>query len=341
VAFTGLQGSATVSNCNISGALTDNFRVLNNGGQSLNRITFTSTTFGPNSIPNGNDGLILQGTNGTLNVTVHSCSFTSARGDLFQLDLHGTVSSDLAFTANTLSNNHPNIVSGGGGITIGGGGVGDNPTLTYLIDTNTMRDASGSALVIGKGTGTGNFTGTISNNVIGVSGMIDSGSSQGSGIAVLHSGGGTDTVHITGNQVRQYNNSGILLQIGAASLGGSGTLNATVTGNTVAQPGTFASNGVFLNVGTASGDAHQACFTFGGAGALANSITGSGANGATDFRLRERFATSVRLPGYAGANNDNAAVTAFVQANNGGSPTGLVANNVPTGAGYIGGAPCP
>jgi hypothetical protein len=341
VAFTGLQGSVAVSNCNISGALTDNFRVLNNGGQSLNRITFTSTTFGPNSTANGNDGLILQGTNGTLNVTVHSCTFTSARGDLFQLDLHGTVSSDLVFTANTLSNNHPNIVSGGGGITIGGGGAGDNPTLTYLIDTNTMRDASGSALVIGKGTGTGNFTGTISNNVIGVIGVTDSGSSQGSGIAVLHSGGGIDTVHITGNQVRQYNNSGILLQIGAASLGGSGSLNATVTGNTVTQPGTFASNGVFLNVGTASGDAHQACFTFGGAGALANSITGSGANGATDFRLRERFATTVRLPGYAGANNDNAAVTAFIQGNNGGTPTGLVANNVPTGAGYIGGAPCP
>ena len=341
VAFTGLQGSATVSNCNISGGLTDNFRVLNNSGQTLNRITVTATTFGPNSTANGNDGLTLQGTNGTLNVTVTGCFFTSARGDLFQLDIHGTVSSDLVFTGNALSNNHPNIVSGGGGVTIGGGGIGDNPTLTYLIDGNTMQDSLGSALVIGKGTGTGNFTGTISNNTIGVSGLANSGSSQGSGIAVIHSGGGTSTAHITSNHILQYNNNGIQLQIGAASQGGNGTLNATVTGNTVAQPGTFATNGVFLNVGTASGDAHQACFNFGGAGALANSITGSSANGATDFRLRERFLTTVRLPGYAGANNDNAAVTSFVQGNNGGAPTGTVANDVPTGGGYIGGAPCP
>jgi len=341
VAFTGLQGSSTVSNCNISGGLTDNFRVLNNAGQSLNRITFTATTFGPNSTASGNDSLVLQGTNGTLNATVSSCSFTSARGDLFQLDLHGTVSSDLVFTGNVLSNNHPNILSGGGGVTLGGGGVGDNPTFTYFIDTNTMRDSLGPALVIAKGSGTGNFSGTISNNIIGVSGLANSGSAQGSGIFVNSLGGGTNTVHITGNQIRQYNNNGIQLQIGDASQGGNGSLNATVTGNTVAEPGTFASNGVFLNVGTLPGDAHQACFTLGGAGALANSITGSSANGATDFRLRERFATTVRLPGYAGANNNNAAVVTFVQGNNGGTPTGLVANNVPTGGGYVGGAPCP
>ena len=341
VAFTGLMGTAAVSNCSIGGALTDNFRVLNNAGQTLNRLTVTSTTFGPNSTASGNDGLTLQGTNGTLNVTVQNCTFTSARGDLFQLDLHGTVTSDLVFTGNTLSNNHPNIVSGGGGVTIGGGGVGDNPALTYLVDNNTMRDSVGSAIVIGKGTGTGDFNGTISNNTIGVSGVPDSGSTQGSGIAVISVGGGTCTAHILSNQIRQYNSSGILLQIGAASQGGNGTLNATVTGNTVAQPGTFALNGVFLNVGTAPADGHQACVTLGGAGALANSITGSSANGASDFRLRERFATTVRLPGYVGAINDNPAVVSFVQGNNGGTPTGTVANNVPTGSGYIGGAPCP
>jgi len=341
VAFTGLQGSVSVTNCNISGALTDNFRVLNNAGQTLNRITVTATTFGPNSTASGNDGLVLQATNGTLNATVASCFFTSARGDLFQLDLHGTASSDLIFTGNALSNNHPNILSGGGGVTIGGGGVGDSPTLTYLIDGNTMRDALGSALLIAKGTGTGNFSGTVSNNTIGVIGLANSGSAQGSGIFINTVGGGSQTTHITGNQIRQYNNNGIQLQIGDASQGGNGSLNATVTGNTIAQPGTFASNAVFLNVGVLTGDAHQVCFSFGGAGAVANSITGSGANGATDFRLRERFATSVRLPGYAGANNNNAAVVTFVQGNNGGTPTGTVANNVPTGAGYIGGAPCP
>jgi hypothetical protein len=67
-------------------------------------------------------------------------------------------------------------------------------------------------------------------------------------------------------------------------------------------------------------------------------MTGSGPS--ADFRLRQRMATTVKLPGYAGANNDNAAVIAFVQSRNGGTPTGSVSNTVPTGGGFIGGT-CP
>ena len=53
---------------------------------------------------------------------------------------------------------------------------------------------------------------------------------------------------------------------------------------------------------------------------------------------------SVELPGYAGGNSDNAAVQAFLVANNsvGGTPTALAANNVPTGGGFTGtGTTCP
>ena len=78
------------------------------------------------------------------------------------------------------------------------------------------------------------------------------------------------------------------------------------------------------------------------AGALANSITGSGANAGTDFRLRQRQSTTVRLPGYAGANNDNTAVVTFVQGNNGGA-SGLASNTVGSGGGGFvgGGGTCP
>jgi hypothetical protein len=156
-------------------------------------------------------------------------------------------------------------------------------------------------------------------------------------------GGGSSIVGITNNVLAQYNNNAIHIQGGDASAGGNGSINATVTGNTISNPGNLSGlilNGLHLNWGTSSGDAHQACLSIGGAGGLANSLTGSGANGGTDFRLRQRMATTVRLPGYAGANNDNAAVVAFVQGNNGGTPTGSVANSVPTGGGYVGGAAC-
>src|SRR5829696_5536548 len=186
----------------------------------------------------------------------------------------------------------------------------------------------------------------MSGNVIGVTGVANSGSAQGSGISLTSLGGGSHTVAVTNNQIRQYNNQGILLQIGDATFGGNGTLNATVTGNTVAQPGTapIAKNGIHLNAGLITGDNPQVCLDVGGAGALANAITGSGSGGAagTDFRLRQRMLTTVRLPGYAGANNDNAAVTVFEQARNGGTPTGLAQNTVSTGGGgYVGGAACP
>ena len=65
----------------------------------------------------------------------------------------------------------------------------------------------------------------------------------------------------------------------------------------------------------------------------------------TDIRLRQRFNTTIRLPGYAGANSDTTAVNNFVATNN--DPTGptlapTVSSvvNTPPGGGYVGGAAC-
>jgi Bacterial Ig domain len=343
VFFTELTGSASISGSSIAGGVEDNFRLVNSAGV-LDRITFSNSTFGANATATGDDGVFIEARNGaTVNVTVQNSAFTAARGDLFQLSLLNTSSSDLVFTGNTLTNNHPNIANGAGGVTLGSAS-GANPTLTYQVSGNTFRDALGTALAVIKGGGAGSFSGTISNNAIGVSGAANSGSAQGSGVDVTAFGGGTHTVAITGNQIHQYSNFGILLTTGNAALGGHGALNATVTGNTIAQPGagSLPINGVHLNAGTNAGDQHQVCLALGGAGALANSISGSGALGGTDFRLRQRQLTTVRLPGYAGANNDNAAVVAFVQANQAGAPTGAAANTVATGGGgFVGGAACP
>jgi len=335
--FTNLTGSVTVSSSSFQGGVSDNFRVFNVGG-SLNRITFSGDTFGANATATGSDSLTLQGSNGTFNVTVQNSIFTSARGDLFQLNLIGMVASDLVFTGNTLSNNHPNIVSGGGGVTIGGGGPTNNPTFTYLINNNTFRDALGAALAVVKGSGNGTFNGTISNNRVGVAGLANSGSAQGDAISVFTRGSGSHTVHVTGNNLRQYNNVGIDYIIGSHDPSGSASLNATTTGNVVTEPAPFAFAGVWLDAGTNSGDANQICFSFGGSGALANSITGSGF---PDFELDQQFATTVRLPGYAGTNTNTAAVVSFVTANNGGTPSGSASVSVPPGGGFIGGAACP
>ena len=123
----------------------------------------------------------------------------------------------------------------------------------------------------------------------------------------------------------------------------SGSFNAKVTGNTVSNPGTggLPMNGIHLNGGTVPGDTFAICVDIGGAGALANTINGSGANGGTDVRLRQRQSTTVRLPGYGVANNDNTAVQNYLIGRNVASPTALAENTVASGVGgFIGGAPC-
>ena len=202
----GTISSATVSNSTFTGAASDAFHVYNNNGETLNRITITGSTFATNAAA-GNlsgDALGFQATNGTFNATVQSSTFTSARSDLFQLNLLGTVSSDLVFggasaaLGNTLTNNNANIVSGGGGVTIGGGGPANNVTLTYNISHNSISGSHGAVLAVSKGTGTGaSFTGIIDSNVIGTQGVAGSGSTQGEGIAVYHDGAGTSSTTIT------------------------------------------------------------------------------------------------------------------------------------------------
>jgi Bacterial Ig domain len=344
VSFTGLTGAAQIQNSTVSGGFRDNLRVANGSGV-LNRLTISGSTFGANSTTGGGEGVALEASgSAVLNVTVQGSQFTSARGSLLRLNLLGTGQSDLVVNGNGFSNAHPAIIPGAGGVIVesSSGTTG----LTYSITGNTFRDAVGSALAVTEGIGSGTFAGTISGNVIGVAGVPNSGSLQGSGISLSSAGGGSHTVAVTGNQVRQYNNMGVLMQIGDLTLGGNGTLNATITGNVVAQPGTAPTikNGIHLNAGLVTNDNPAVCVDMGGAGALANTLNGSGSGGAagTDFRLRQRMLTTVRLPGYAGANNDNAAVTLFEQLRNGGTPTGLAQNTVSTGGGgFVGGAGCP
>jgi hypothetical protein len=335
VSFDGLTGSASIESSTVSGGASDNVRVVNPAG-TLDRLTIQGTTIGLNHAATGGDGVsIVAGNSAVVKVTVQNSTFLGARTDMFQLSLLNASAGDLVLSGNTMHNAHPAVLSGAGGVLVSTTGAGTTATLTYQITGNSLRGAKGTALAVIKGSGTGSFSGTVSNNFIGATGVAGSGASAGSGIQVETLGGGSHTTAVTNNQVRQYGNYGILAQAGDNTAGGSGSLNATVTGNVVAERfGAFAGNGFHLNAGTVTGDAHQVCLALSG-----NSLTGSGA--VADVRLRQRMLTTVRLPGYAGANNDNLAAQAFVQATNGLTPTVQASNTVSGGGGgYVGGAAC-
>jgi hypothetical protein len=194
------------------------------------------------------------------------------------------------------------------------------------IDGNTIRDGLTNAFTIARSVGgTGTLDVKVNNNTIGVPAVANSGSAEGSGISVTHQGGGTLNLSITNNHVYQYNNYGISVQ-GGAGVATSGTINATITGNTVANPGNNPAignvfQGIHLNNGVTPTDAFTTCWH-----AKSNTANSSGRNGGTDFRTRSRQSGSVRLPGYAGGSTDTAAISSFIANQNDAAPNDPAAN---------------
>jgi hypothetical protein len=372
VYFTGLSGSATIDHSDFSGGATDTFHVFNDGSQTLNRITITNCSFAMTNTT-GSDAIGFQATGGTFNATIQSSTITAARSDLFQLNLLGTVTSDLVFggasaaLGNTLTNSNTNIVSGGGGVTIGGGGSTNNVTFTYNISHNSISGSHGAVLAVSKGTSGvgggftgGSFTGTIDSNTIGTQGVTGSGSTQGEGIAVFHdgtgTGGGTSNTTITNNHV-----SGVVGSRGAIDVfvhnGNLAQMTAVVQGNTIDtldQTNSFA--GMYLQTGSntgAGGDNNKSCLTIGGTtAALKNNIDlGANAGGAlvAGIVVEQEGVSRVGLldtPNYSGAVYSDANVQTFVSnlntVTNGNGALNTFAfhdSSSPSGGGYFGTCP--
>ncbi|HJQ23962.1 MAG TPA: Ig-like domain-containing protein, partial [Blastocatellia bacterium] len=347
-----LLGSATISSSKVNGNAEDDLWVQNNTG-TLNQLTVTGSEFKNTSTSFGNDGIQFQGLSGaTMTIDVSGCTFDHNRGDHFQMTTDAVASGTVMtakFQNNTLTGDSGASVGGqphagtdlGACITINPGGAAQ---FHVKVSGNTITGAVSSAITLDT-SNSSSLEGTVSNNIIGTAGTVDSGSSQGDGINLTAINSSTMTVSVSGNTIKQYSN---LAGINITQSSGSASVQATVTGNTISNPGTFAAQAVFAAAGASTGDSGTMCLDLGGAGALANSFAGAGANGSTDFRIRQRMATTVRLPGYAGGNTDTAAVVAFIQGRNTGSETGAASVNTstssetgaPFGGGFIGGAAC-
>jgi Bacterial Ig domain len=343
--FNELTGSALVSSSYVAGGYQDNLSVENTTG-TLDRLTVSGSTFGPNSATGGSDGIFLEsgvGTTSSLKATVTGSTFTGSRGDHVQVNVAGNSGGDFVFTGNLVSNS---MAGGAGTLAFSGGNAG---TTTMDVENNTIRDGDQVGLKLVKSGGTGTLTALVNGNTIGVAAVADSGSKTGSGFSIDQRGGGAANLTLTNNSIRQYNNMGIDLQAGGGVAGQSGQLNVAVSGNTVSNPGTnpalsVASYGLHVNSGTGVGDTFATCVNIG-----TNSITGSARNtgvGGTDFRFRQRQSTTVKLVsstgGYAGANTDTTAVTFYIQSKLGGAPTGSSSVSSPPGGGFTGGGTsCP
>jgi uncharacterized protein YdeI (BOF family) len=150
---------------------------------------------------------------------------------------------------------------------------------------------------------------------------------------------GQVTLALRDNQIRRYNgNAGIF----ADNTGGNYNVDLTITGNLTAEPGPGAFAGLALAAGAPlSADDIDICALIGGAGALRNDFSAGDPANANDMILGiSTGASSIRLPGYAGASL--ADVQTFVFNNNNFAGTVVTAYVDPpaTAANFIGGAVC-
>ncbi len=339
--FTELTGTNLVKDSILNGGHEDTIRVINSTG-TLTGLTFDNVTVAQTAVAEGGDGMKFEtlGT-ATMTITVQNSDITAAKDNPINASTVFGSTMTINVKNNALSNNHSAIVAAGGGNVFA-----SNGTMKLDIDGNTMRDAVGTALLVNaSGTAApapdqGDVEGYIRNNTIGVSGLANSGSTSASGIQIESNGGGDlDALVVFNNDVFQTNNHLILIDIGDQQ-GKPITSNITIDGNSTKQPGSGPNtnyNGFHVNHGNVAGDNNLSCID------IKNNDFVGGGKGVTppnnlDFRLRHRFDTTIRLPGYGGGPTDTAAVVAFVQGQNPGAETGAASTG--TSSGFVGGAAC-
>jgi len=286
---------------------------------------------------------------GTANITALNNLFTYWWGNAMQVAIQGTATGTAALRNNRALQTS-GALAGAGGIEVNGG------NLTFDISNNTVAFTNGTAISIDKNPGNTYLNGTISGNQVGYAAAssgpgssppqggswpsnINSGSAAGTGIFAAHAGVNATTIKVSNNTIRQVNGSQAIWALlgDDAGGGGSGIMNATITGNTIAEEGTAVNSqrtGIVAQAGRVTNDTDTLC-----ADLSSNSIT----NFNTRIRPNQRFNTKMYLPGYTGASNTTASVNSYLVARNPGTVS-VSASSTAGGGGYFntpGGAACP
>ncbi|WP_407539208.1 hypothetical protein Q0M94_13670 [Deinococcus radiomollis] len=354
-----LGGTVSVTNSTLNGGAYDGLVVRNDLATSpALDLTFSGNTISQmqgsvNDVRNTAFQVIAS--SGTANVKALNNLLTYWWGNAMQVALQGTATGTAA-----LRNNRALQTSGAlaaaGGIEVNGG------NLTFDISGNTIAFTNGAAISVDKNPGNTYLNGTVSGNQVGYAAAsggpggtppqggvwpsnINSGSAVGTGIFAGHTGANTTTLKISNNTLRQINGSqAIWALIGDDQVGGagsSGSMNATITGNTIAEEGTAVNSqrtGIVVQSGRASGnpagsfpDTDTMC-----ADLSANSIAGFN----TRIRPNQRFNTKMSLPGYTGASGATAAVNTYLTNRNPGTVNRAAATTSGGGGYFNGGAAC-
>ena len=340
VYFIGLFGTVSVTGSRFTASAFENFGVLNDTAGTPLNMTVTGSIFSSNSSIGG-DGLLLDMRAGTnSNVHVGTSTFTANKDDHFNAVASLTAIMNVTFDDNTLTGGHASPTGQGVALRVGGPFSG---TYRFDIDGNSINGAIPTAINTGLGSSepSGNMHGFIRNNIVGTSGVNNSGSAQGSCILAeangLGSGGvhaapaGTYNVSITGNTLRQCFDKGIDL---LAVRDGDNNMNATVSGNNVNELDDAASRqAIRLETGSSLLDE---------TGTVCADILNNTLNAAIteEMSVRARSIATLRFPGYTGGTADTTALQNYLQGRNPAGGTAVASvlapatfnNTVPAGS---------
>jgi hypothetical protein len=340
ISFDTILGTNLITGNEISGGVQRNIRVdhasgVGGGTMTLN-ITNNNIHDTVGASPDDGIGVEAENTdNYTVNITGNTLS--NHGGDHINVTMINSATIAMTISNNTMQNPTSPVRLGGGIFVFG---ASWNGTGTYTVSNNTiLRNRQGGAIHMNKGSGTGTLSGSVTNNTIGTSGVNKSGSIEASGIVIGARGAsGTHTTLVEDNNIFGWNDRAIILENGE----GSPTLNATVRGNTA---DTFdpvnGLHGLHADLGILGGDAGSVCLDVGGALAEDRNhltLAGNEAQGGADIRVRRAQGVNLRMPGYAGGSDDDAAVTSYLSGRN--DVTSVLVSSPGTGI-YSGGGACP
>lgn len=307
------------------------------GTCAITNTTINCTVATPNTT-GGDDHMNLQTTSGTLTLAISGGSATNAnKGSGYLFGIRGTTNATINFSNATSTTNFSggivadvfdnatmnltvsNSTSSGNNDQLSVS-AGDNSHVELVANGNTLSSvASGDFVAISLlGSAFDNgfvLDANLSNNMITVANGLTA-----DGIISFNAGGGAMNIAIANNTINYAGTQrAIIFQAGQD---GSGSTNATVTGNAIdiqldgtgnAVTGILAQSAI-----TGPGNTSSMCVDIGGAGGLSNTFTHSlgGTMAGGDIRVRQRNDGTVRLPGYAGGATDTAAVISYLNGRN-------------------------
>ncbi|HEV2864008.1 MAG TPA: Calx-beta domain-containing protein [Pyrinomonadaceae bacterium] len=283
-------------------------------GSTLNLTVANSTL--RESLNNTNGGDINGGTsdamflqsvsNATMNLTVTNCQFTAFRQFGILTDAQDTSTMNIEVANSAFSNTNTGAAPAHASLNFSGTGApGNDVFVKYNVHDNTFRHGSGATVptnggahvVSGMVSGGGKFDGKVVSNTIGVDGVPRTGAGNAAdALRLFASGNKAASTRVTGvtgtrylvqgNTIQNYGEVGI--QFNARQ--GNSTIDATVLGNVIRQPGAAAQGAfgsIWVNSGALPPDTNIVNIAIGDAANAANknTLTNSDPSNATDVFL--------------------------------------------------------